>query len=39
MVVGPGSSEMLGAAVSITLTVWLQLAELPLRSVAVQVRV
>jgi hypothetical protein len=39
MVVGPGSSEMLGAVVSATLIIWLALLWLPQWSAAVQVRV
>ena len=39
MVVGPGSVEMTGAVVSVTLIVWLAVLELPHESVAVQVRV
>src|SRR3989442_9369225 len=38
MVVGPGSVEMTGAVVSVTLIVWLAVLELPHGSVAVQVR-
>ena len=36
---GAGGQVIVGGVVSITATVWLQLAELPLQSVAVQVRV
>jgi len=39
MVEGPGSVEMTGAVVSVTLMVWLAVLELPHGSVAVQVRV
>src|SRR3989442_5877921 len=39
MIEGPGSVEMTGAVVSVTLMVWLAVLELPHGSVAVQVRV
>src|SRR6266498_2823485 len=39
MVVGPGSAEMTGAVLSVTLMIWLAVLELPHGSVAVHVRV